>query len=237
MEAIVALAERLGAPVLTTFKAKGQISDAPPARRRRARPQRHARRELCMNESDLLVVLGRIVLEPHRDRPVQADHPGRRRPDGARSLPPGRPSRARATSASPRRGSSASAARRRSQRSTSAPTSRSAGRSGAPRSRSRIGRRSRTRRRLGGGVRRAWTRVSRRRRGVRRRRQQHLLVRPVLRVSTRQSVLMSGYLGSIGFGLPAAMGAWAAAGDRASDRRGRPATAGSASTSRSSPRR
>jgi len=31
---------------------------------------------------------------------------------------------------------------------------------------------------------------------------------------TRQSILMSGYLGSIGFGYPAAMGAWAAAPDR-----------------------
>ena len=31
--------------------------------------------------------------------------------------------------------------------------------------------------------------------------------------SGRQDVLMSGYLGSIGFGLPAAMGAWAAVGD------------------------
>jgi thiamine pyrophosphate-dependent acetolactate synthase large subunit-like protein len=31
---------------------------------------------------------------------------------------------------------------------------------------------------------------------------------------THQSVLMSGYLGSIGFGYPAAMGAWAAAPDR-----------------------
>lgn len=30
----------------------------------------------------------------------------------------------------------------------------------------------------------------------------------------RQTVLMSGYLGSIGFGYPAAMGAWAAVGDR-----------------------
>ena len=30
----------------------------------------------------------------------------------------------------------------------------------------------------------------------------------------KQSVLMSGYLGSIGFGYPAAMGAWAAAPDR-----------------------
>ena len=29
-----------------------------------------------------------------------------------------------------------------------------------------------------------------------------------------QSVLMSGYLGSIGFGFPAAMGAWAAVGER-----------------------
>jgi len=32
---------------------------------------------------------------------------------------------------------------------------------------------------------------------------------------TNQAVLMSGYLGSIGFGFPAAMGAWAAAPDRA----------------------
>ncbi|MBK5289204.1 MAG: thiamine pyrophosphate-binding protein, partial [Acidimicrobiia bacterium] len=31
---------------------------------------------------------------------------------------------------------------------------------------------------------------------------------------TSQSILMSGYLGSIGFGFPAAMGAWAAVGDR-----------------------
>jgi pyruvate oxidase len=31
---------------------------------------------------------------------------------------------------------------------------------------------------------------------------------------TRQAILMSGYLGSIGFGYPAAMGAWAAAPDR-----------------------
>ncbi|MCB0666053.1 MAG: Rieske 2Fe-2S domain-containing protein [Saprospiraceae bacterium] len=32
--------------------------------------------------------------------------------------------------------------------------------------------------------------------------------------STRQSILMSGYLGSIGFALPAAIGAWAAQGDQ-----------------------
>ena len=52
----------------------------------------------------------------------------------------------------------------------------------------------------------------------------------------RQSVLMSGYLGSIGFGFPAAMGAWAAAPDRADPRRHR-ATAASVSTSPSSPPR
>jgi thiamine pyrophosphate-dependent acetolactate synthase large subunit-like protein len=34
------------------------------------------------------------------------------------------------------------------------------------------------------------------------------------RWSTEQAVLMSGYLGSIGFGFPTAMGAWAAAPDR-----------------------
>jgi len=33
-----------------------------------------------------------------------------------------------------------------------------------------------------------------------------------------QDVLMSGYLGSIGFGFPAAMGAWAAAGGRCGGR-------------------
>lgn len=33
-------------------------------------------------------------------------------------------------------------------------------------------------------------------------------------VTGEQDILMSGYLGSIGFGLPAAMGAWAAVGDR-----------------------
>ena len=50
MPAIMALAERLNAPVLTTFKAKGQI---PTTTRwpRRARPQRHAVASWFMNES------------------------------------------------------------------------------------------------------------------------------------------------------------------------------------------
>jgi len=41
-------------------------------------------------------------------------------------------------------------------------------------------------------------------------------------VSGRQDVLMSGYLGSIGFAFPAAMGAWAAVGARGSGNSGRP---------------
>ena len=49
---------------------------------------------------------------------------------------------------------------------------------------------------------------------TRRRGQPRVLVRSLLRVRRDQSVLMSGYLGSIGFGFPAAMGAWAAAPDR-----------------------
>ena len=42
-------------------------------------------------------------------------------------------------------------------------------------------------------------------------------------VSGGQDVLMSGYLGSIGFAFPAAMGAWAAVGESASRRSGHPA--------------
>jgi pyruvate oxidase len=53
-----ALAEQLNCPVITTFKGKGQIADDPPARRRRARAQRHAHRQLVMNESDCLLVFG-----------------------------------------------------------------------------------------------------------------------------------------------------------------------------------
>ena len=45
----------------------------------------------------------RVVLEPHRHRAVQADRPGRLRPDGARPVPPGRRSPCSATSASPLR--------------------------------------------------------------------------------------------------------------------------------------
>ena len=75
-------------------------------------------------------------------------------------------------------------------------------------------RRPRSRRRLGGGVRRAdpsscpTTRSSRSTSATTRTRS------AATSSARRQSVLMSGYLGSIGFGFPAAMGAWAAAPDR-----------------------
>ena len=51
----------------------------------------------------------------------------------------------------------------------------------------------------------------------------------------RHTVLMSGYLGSIGFGYPAAMGAWAAAPERPTSPS--PATAASPSTWPRSPPR
>ena len=59
MDAVLELAERMGAPVLTTFKAKGIVGDAPPARRRRARTQSGTPvASWLMNESDLLIALG-----------------------------------------------------------------------------------------------------------------------------------------------------------------------------------
>ena len=72
----------------------------PPARRRRARPQRHAGGELADERVRPAARGRRVVLQPHRHRAVQADRPGRRRPDGARPVPPGRPSPCSATSAS-----------------------------------------------------------------------------------------------------------------------------------------
>ena len=87
-------------------------------------------------------------------------------------------------------------------RSTSAPTSRPGARSG--RRRRRGG--STDDRGLGVASAALFAALSparARRRGDRgRRRQQHLLVRPLLRVQAASTVLMSGYLGSIGFGYP-----------------------------------
>ncbi len=58
MDGVLALAERLGCPVLTTFKAKGQVSDRHPLAAgvlgRSGTPVASG----CMNEADLLIVLG-----------------------------------------------------------------------------------------------------------------------------------------------------------------------------------
>ena len=58
MDAVVALAERLGAPVLTTFKAKGQISDRHPLGAGVLGRSGTPVASYLMNEADLLVVFG-----------------------------------------------------------------------------------------------------------------------------------------------------------------------------------
>ena len=58
MDAIVGLAEELGAPVLTTFKAKGQISDCHPLGAGVLGRSGTPVASWLMNESDLLVVFG-----------------------------------------------------------------------------------------------------------------------------------------------------------------------------------
>ncbi len=74
-------------------------------------------------------------------------------------------------------------------------------------------RRSGSRRRTGGAVRCLWPARRPRRGRVRRRRRDADSSGRYFEVE-RQSVLMSGCLGSIGFVLPAALGVWAAVGDR-----------------------
>ena len=100
----------------------------------------------------------------------------------------------------------------------------------------RLRRRPRPGRELGGGLRRPRARGARRRRHRRRRRQQHLFASDATSSATRQAVLMSGYLGSIGFALPGGDGRLGRdAGGRSALQRAQgasrsPATAASAST-------
>ena len=114
---------------------QGQGADLrpPSARLRRARPQRHPGGQLAHERVRPARRVRRQLLEPHRHRRLQADHPGRLRPHGPRAVPPGHRAGAR-----PRGRHRRPAARRscppRPSASTSAPTSPPAGRSGAPRS-------------------------------------------------------------------------------------------------------
>jgi thiamine pyrophosphate-dependent acetolactate synthase large subunit-like protein len=211
MEEVVALAEELGAPVLTTFKAKGQISDRHPlgcgVLGRSGTPVA----SWHMNEADLLVVFGASFsnhtgIAPYKTI-VQVDFDplalGRFHPVAVPVL--GHVGvTARALRSAIDRGSG-----RVDQRPDVA-------------ERWRIWRAEKLRRVTddqGRGVSAAAVFDSMSR-----------LVPPDAVVTVdvgnnaysfgryfecdRQSVLMSGYLGSIGFGFPAAMGAWAAAPDR-----------------------
>ncbi len=58
MSEVIALAERIGAPVVTTFKAKGQISDHHPLGAGVLGRSGTPVASWCMNESDLLIVFG-----------------------------------------------------------------------------------------------------------------------------------------------------------------------------------
>jgi thiamine pyrophosphate-dependent acetolactate synthase large subunit-like protein len=87
MNAVIELAGRLNAPVLTTFKAKGQISD------------RHPLASGVLGRSGTPIAslddergrpaggLRRLVFRPHRYRTDPADYPGRLRPHGAGQVP------------------------------------------------------------------------------------------------------------------------------------------------------
>ena len=141
---VVGLADRLGAPVLTTFKAKGLVSDHHPLGAGVLGRSGTPVASYLMNESDLLVVWGASFsnhtgIAPYKPI-VQVD-------DDPMAL--GRfhsvESRCWATSASPRQPSLARS-QRHWPRSTNVARWRTAGRSGAPRS-ARRRRRSRSRRR------------------------------------------------------------------------------------------
>ncbi len=213
MDDVLALAEALDAPVLTTFKAKGQVSDHHPLGAGVLGRSGTPVASWLMNESDLLVVFGASF----SNHTGIADY----KPTIQVDFDPmalGRFHAGHGAGAGARRGHRTAPAGRRSRRppsgSTNGPTWPSAGTIW----------RAEKQRRLdddqGHGV-SSVRRCSTRSRGW----------RPPTRSSPvdvgnntysfgryfecdRQAVLMSGYLGSIGFGFPAAMGAWAAAPDR-----------------------
>ena len=131
---VIALAERIGAPVITTFKAKGQIADDHPLACGVLGRSGTPVASWFMNEADLLIVLGasfsnhtgiypgKPIIQVDVD-PLQLGkfHPVHGARSGARSA-----SSSTACCRAPRRD-------RRPTASTSAPSSPSAGRSGEPR--------------------------------------------------------------------------------------------------------
>ena len=182
MPAVIALAEQLGAPVITTFKAKGQIGDDHPLAAGVLGRSGTPVASWVMNEADLLLVLGasfsnhtgiyaghpiiQVDFDPMQLGKFHAvDVPGvgrgrrRRRRGCARELPE-RPRRRR----------------------PGARSSPSAGRSGAPRRRAAPATTAAHGVNSAVGVRGDGAPDPRRRRDRRRRRQPRLLVRPLLRV-------------------------------------------------------
>ena len=211
-EAVVALAERLGAPVITTFKAKGQVPDDHPLAAGVVGRSGTPVASWFMNEADALLVLGASFSNHtgiYATKPiVQVDvdplQLGRVHPVEVpvwgdvgvvveqlceRLAAPGRPRRPA------HRGHRA--------------LGDLAGREGQPRAR-----RPRPGCQLRGCVRALGRHVP----------EDAVIAVDVgnhaysfgryFECKSGQSVLMSGYLGSIGFGYPAAIGAWAAAPDR-----------------------
>ncbi len=171
---------RLGAPVLTTFKAKGQISDRHPLGAGVLGRSGTPVASWLMNESRPAGGVRGLVLEPHRHRRLQAHHPGRLRPDGPGSVPPRhRPG------AGPRGGDRQAAGRAGGPERVTGRPARRRGRAVGHLARGEApsaGRRPRPRSGLGRRVRFAEPAGARRRGDRRRRGQQHLLVRALLRV-------------------------------------------------------
>ena len=205
---VLALAERLGAPVLTTFKAKGLVPDTHPLGAGVLGRSGTPVASWLMNESDLLIVVGASFsnhtgIAPYKPIVQIDDDPaaiGRFDPVTAA------PARRRRVTVAALDAADAGVPSAR----TSARTSRTAGRSGAPR-------------RPAGPPTTAARGCPRPPSSMRCPGTcptdavvtvdvgNHAYSLGRYLESQGQPVLMSGYLGSIGFGYPAAIGAWAAA--------------------------
>ncbi len=84
---VIALAEQIDAPVITTFKAKGLIPDDHPLACGGGRPFRNSDRFGGDDQIRCPARTGRLLLESLGDRRMGADHPGRLRPDDAGKIP------------------------------------------------------------------------------------------------------------------------------------------------------
>ena len=226
MDGVIALAEQLGAPVITTFKAKGQIGDDHPLAAGVLGRSGTPVASWVMNEADLLLVLGASFSNHTGIYPghpiIQVDFDpmqlGKFHPvevpvwgeigvvvESCAELPDGELATEDQAAQLAERWAIWRAEK--------------ASRAGDDRG---------ERGQLGLGLRRDGAPDPRRRGDRRRRRQPRLLLRPLLRVPGH-TVLMSGYLGSIGFGYPGGDGRLGRG--RPSGRSSRsPATAASPST-------